>query len=141
MALGAAMIVVDTSVWAAFFNGEDRPEVAMLDDVLRGDEEDVVTVPIVLTEVLMGFRTETGFRRAARMLLRLARLDPTPRTCVAAARLYRTLRGRGVTVRGAVDCLIAVACIETGARLLTLDRDFTHIARHTPLRLARPAVA
>jgi len=135
------MTVVDTSAWAAYFNGEDLPEVALLGDMLRGDEEDVVTVPIVLTEVLMGFRTETGFRRAARMLLRLARLEPTSRTCVDAARLYRNLRRCGVTVRGAADCLIAQACIETGARLLTLDRDFTHIARHAPLKLFHPASA
>jgi predicted nucleic acid-binding protein len=56
---------------------------------------------------------------------------------VSAARLYRNLRARGVTVGGTVDCLIAQACIETNATLLTADRDFDRIAAHTALRLAR----
>ena len=56
---------------------------------------------------------------------------------VRAARLFRTLRGKGVTVRGAVDCVIGQTCLDAGAELLSPDRDFEHIARHTRLRLWR----
>jgi len=52
-----------------------------------------------------------------------------------AAQLFRTLRGRGVTVRGAVDCVIAQVCLDLDVPLLSPDRDFKEIARHTALRL------
>ena len=54
---------------------------------------------------------------------------------VAAARLYRRLRSRGVTVRGTIDCVIAQTCMAAGVELLTTDQDFAAIARHAPLRL------
>jgi predicted nucleic acid-binding protein len=54
---------------------------------------------------------------------------------VAAARLFRALGRQGVTVRGAVDCIIAQTCIAADAELLSGDRDFAAIARRTPLRL------
>jgi hypothetical protein len=54
---------------------------------------------------------------------------------VAAAQLLRSLRRKGVTVRGAVDCIIAQTCIATQVELLRVDRDFEAIARHTRLRL------
>ena len=129
------MMVVDTSVWAAFFNGDASPEVRTLEEVLGDEGDDVVLLPLVLTEVLMGFRTDAGYRRAARLLGRLPMIEPGPEAYVRAAALYRGLRRKGVTARGAVDCLIAQSCIDTGARLLTLDRDFTQIARHAPLSL------
>ena len=52
-----------------------------------------------------------------------------------AARLFRSLRKKGVTVRGAVDCVIAQTCLDTEAELLSPDSDFRQIARHTSLRL------
>ncbi len=132
------MILVDTSVWASYFNGETLPEVAYLDAVLAREQEDIGVIPIVITEVLQGFRSESSFDRTCRLLRRLPLLEPSLDSYIRAARLYRHLRSNGVTVRGAVDCLIAQVCIETGCRLLTLDRDFRLIARHTSLRLARP---
>jgi predicted nucleic acid-binding protein len=62
-------------------------------------------------------------------------IHPTVECHVRAARLFRTLRRKGVTVRGAVDCVIAQTCLDIGAELLSPDADFRHIARHTALRL------
>ena len=59
------MIVVDSNTWADFFNGASNAHVARLDAALA-DEEDVAVLPIIVTEVLQGFRTEQGFRRARR---------------------------------------------------------------------------
>ncbi|MDH3523303.1 MAG: PIN domain nuclease [Acidobacteriota bacterium] len=129
------MIVVDSNAWADFFNGVPTPEVERLDSALEG-EEDLAVLPIIVTEVLQGFRTDTGFRRARRLLCSLPVIHPTLDAHVQAASLYRLLRGKGVTVRGAVDCLIAQTCLDLGASLLSPDADFARIARHTPLRLA-----
>ncbi len=127
------MIVVDTTVWADWFNGRETVEVRRLDQALA-DEEAGLT-PMILTEVLQGFRADSDFDRARAVLMRLPVLELDVDGHVAAAGLFRRLRRRGVTVRGAVDCVIAETCIVAGAELLTGDRDFTAIARHSPLRL------
>lgn len=128
------MIVVDSSTWADFFNGAATPHVERLEAALR-DEEDLAVLPIVLTEVLQGFKTESGFSTARALLLALPVLQPDVDTHVRAANMFRVLRGEGVTIRGAVDCVIAQTCLDYEALLLSRDRDFEHIARYVGLRL------
>ena len=129
--------IVDSNAWADFFNGTPSPHAQRLEEALRG-EEDLAVLPINVTEVLQGFRTDSGFERARRVLVALPVIHAAVDCHVRAARLYRSLRRRGVTVRGAVDCVIAQACLDIDAELLSPDADFEHIARHTPLRLWRP---
>ena len=128
------MMIVDSGAWAAYFNGLATPHAARLNTALR-DEEDLAVLPIIVTEVLQGFRTDHGFEEAESLLVSLPVIHPTLDSHVRAARLFRTLRGKGVTVRGAVDCVIAQACLDLEAQLLSPDRDFEQIARHTSLRL------
>jgi hypothetical protein len=127
------VIVVDTTVWADWFKGTDSPEVDRLG--LAMERHDVGLVPAVLTEVLQGFRAEGDFERARGLLVQLPVLALDVEGHVAAARLFRRLRSRGVTVRGTIDCIIAQTCIAAGAALLSTDHDFAAIARHTSLRL------
>lgn len=137
MAAGSGVIVVDTSVWAAFFNGEETALTTELDRLLAGGEG-VTILPVILMEVLQGFRLDESFDQARHLLTSLPILFPSLETHVLAAHLYRTLRRQGVTVRGTIDCLIAQTCMETGTSLVTGDRDFEFIARHTSLQLHRP---
>jgi len=130
------MMIVDSNTWADFFNGVGTPHVRRLDAAFE-QEEDLTLLPIILTEVLQGFRTDGGFERARRVLISLPLIHPTVDTHVRAARLFRSLRRKGVTVRGAVDCVIAQTCLDFEADLLSPDLDFEQIARHTPLRLCR----
>jgi len=127
------VIVVDTAVWASWFNGTDAPEVDRLDDAL--ERQDAGLVPVILTEVLQGFRAERDFERSRALLVRLPMLGLDVAGHAAAARLFRQLRRKGVTVRGTIDCLIAQTCIVAGVELLSTDHDFAAIARHTALRL------
>jgi predicted nucleic acid-binding protein len=139
MAIGARdtpMMVVDTSIWADFFNGASTPHVERLATALL-EEEDLAVIPVIVTEVLQGFRTAAGFQRVRRVLVSLPAIHPTMDCHVRAALLFRSLRRKGITVRGAVDCVIAQACIDIKAELLSPDADFLHIACHTPLRLWR----
>lgn len=87
---------------------------------------------------VQGFRSETGFAQARNVLIALPSVQPDTDGHVRAARLYRALRAKGVTVRSSADCIIAQACLDTRAELLSPDRDFEKIARHAPLRLWRP---
>jgi predicted nucleic acid-binding protein len=127
------VIVVDTAVWADWFNGTDSPQVDRLGHAV--DRQDAGLVPVILTEVLQGFRTDGDFVRARDLLLGLPLLTLDADGHLEAARLYRRLRTRGVTVRGTIDCIIAQTCIAAGLELLSTDQDFASIARHTPLRL------
>ena len=127
------MIVVDTAVWADWFNGIDSSQVRRLGQAV--DRQDAGLVPVVLTEVLQGFRADRDFVRARDLLLGLPLLALDVDGHVEAARLYRRLRASGVSVRGTIDCIIAQTCITAGAELLSTDQDFAAIARHTPLRL------
>ncbi len=131
------MTIVDSSTWADFFNGVESPHAQRLDEALQ-EEEDLGVIPIILTEVLQGFRTDAGFQRALGVLTALPVMQPTVDCHVRAARLFRSLRKRGVTVRGAVDCVIAQVCLDIEAELLSPDADFERIAGHTGLRLWRP---
>lgn len=131
------MMIVDSNAWVDYFNGFDSLHVERLDLALER-EEDLATLPIILTEVLQGFRSDSGFEQARRLLTSLPTLHPTADCHVRAARLFRSLRRKGVTVRGAVDCVIAQFCLDVEAQLLSPDGDFEYIARHTPLRLWHP---
>jgi predicted nucleic acid-binding protein len=67
--------------------------------------------------------------RETRLLRRwLRRLDP-----LAVVEHYVALRKLGLTVRKAIDCLIAAWCIEHGVPLLHADRDFLPFVRHRGL--------
>ena len=128
-------MLVDTTVWADWFNGHQTPQVARLDTAL--DEEDAGLTMLILTEVLQGFRRDSDFERARQRLGRLPMLALDAEGHIHAAQLYRRLRKRGITIRGTVDCLIAQTCIGADVELLSTDDDFAVIARHTPLRLWR----
>jgi predicted nucleic acid-binding protein len=54
---------------------------------------------------------------------------------VEAARNYRRLRARSVTVRGTIDVIIATRCLLDGYRLLHSDRDFHPFEEHLGLRV------
>jgi predicted nucleic acid-binding protein len=43
---------------------------------------------------------------------------------LGAAKIYRTLRRKGITIRNSVDCMIASVAIENDILLLHNDRDF-----------------
>ena len=131
----SSLIFVDSSVWIAYFNGTAEPHANRLDEALRAGES-ICIADVVLTEVLQGFRRDRDFELARKTLAGVDRLVLSYTTYVNAARLFRRLRARGVTPK-TVDCIVAQACIETGAPLLTMDSDFGAIARHSRLRLLR----
>jgi hypothetical protein len=128
------MILVDTSVWADYFNGRETPETATLDKILSTDE--IVIGDIILAEVLQGFRSDPDYEAARQALMRLRQVAMlNPELAVQSARNYRQLRKAGITIRKTLDCLIATYCIENQVELLHCDRDFDPCAWHLGLRV------
>jgi predicted nucleic acid-binding protein len=58
------------------------------------------------------------------------------KVAIQAAKNFRALRRRGITVRKTIDTVIATRCIESGYVLLHNDRDFNVFAKHLGLRVA-----
>ena len=119
------MLVVDSSVWIDFFAGAERPTTEMLEALLDHGEVRIVVPDLVLFEVLRGFRHERDHRDALRLMESLSIESVGGEDlAVAAAQHYRGLRAAGITVRSAIDVLVASFCIERDYALLHRDRDF-----------------
>ncbi len=124
------MILVDTSAWIEVFRKPPR-----LDLLAVGGLDEVVTCLPVVQEVLQGFRDEAAFRVAREAMLSLPCVEsPLDQARFEeAAGLYRAARRAGLTVRSSTDCLIAACAIRHGITVLHRDRDFSAIARVSPL--------
>jgi predicted nucleic acid-binding protein len=129
------VILVDSSVWIDYFRGVSTPQSDRL-DILLGTEP-LAIGDIILAEVLQGFDQERDFNQALRLLAPLVQVDIAGhQIAVQAARNFRLLRVRGLTVRKTIDTLIATRCIEDEFSLLYSDRDFEPFVEHLGLTSA-----
>lgn len=120
-------VLVDTSVWVDFFNQYPSREADLLARLIE-DEAEIVTCGVVIAEFFQGLRKASSPALLERHFRDMECLSPRePETYFAAALLYRELRGRGVTVRSTIDCLIVRLAAEHGVLLLSKDRDITSI--------------
>ncbi|RQR47803.1 PIN domain nuclease [Burkholderia sp. Bp9126] len=130
------MTLVDSSVWIDYFRGKVSPETDKLDGLLGN--EMLLSGDLIVAEVLQGFSAESEFNVARQLMttrLNVVSLVGTD-NAVQAARNYRDLRARRVTVRKTIDTLIATYCIENGVSLLYSDRDFDPFVQYLGLRSA-----
>lgn len=126
------MIVVDSSVWIDFLNGRKAPHVRRLLTALGADE--IVVGDLMLCEVLQGLRSERAAQEVEALLRRFAIVPMAGEAiAVAAARNFRHLRRRGITIRKTIDLLIGTWCIENRGPLLHNDSDFHVMARYLEL--------
>jgi hypothetical protein len=131
------MILVDSSVWVDYFNGQATRETDLLDDLLG--TEPVAIGDLILAEVLQGFRSDADYDAAKELLASLTTYDLLGAAlAVKTADNYRALRKRGITVRKTADAIIATFCIERRTPLLYSDRDFDPFVRHLGLKPALP---
>jgi predicted nucleic acid-binding protein len=126
------LILVDSGVWIDYFRGLSSAETDRLDDLLG--RTPVAIGDIILTEVLQGFTNERDFNRAMRLLGTLECIVLSrPGSAIQAARNFRLLRAKGITVRKTIDTIIATRCIEDKIALLFSDRDFWPFVDHLGL--------
>lgn len=129
------MILVDSSVWIDYFRGVATPQADRLDGLLG--REPLAIGDIILTEILQGFTSDRDFDKGLRLLTSLTLIEIGGRDiAVQAARNFRALRARGITVRKTVDTLIATRCIADGLPLLYGDRGFDPFVEHLGLAAA-----
>lgn len=129
------MILVDSCVWIDFFRGTTTPQTERLDALLGS--QPLMVGDLILTEVLQGFANEREFNQAKKLLQALDLVDLCGQeTAIQAARNFRVLRAKGVTIRKTIDTIIATKCIESDFALLFSDRDFEPFVEHLGLRSA-----
>ena len=130
------MIVVDSSVWIDFLNGRHLAHVRKLRT--RLGTEEIIIGDLMLCEVLQGLENEAAARAVEGFLRRFDIVSMAgDAIAVVAARNFRHLRRRGITVRKTIDLLIGTWCIENRVPLLHNDRDFVPMARHLGLLQAQ----
>jgi len=126
------VIVVDSSVWIDFLNGRNARHVQKLRAILGRDE--VIVGDLMLCEVLQGLDSERAAREVEALLRRFEIVPMAgDAIAIAAARNFRSLRRRGITVRRTIDLLIGTWCIEHRTPLLHNDSDFRPMARYLGL--------
>jgi len=128
------LILVDSSVWIDYFNGNSTEAVEYLEVALG--KEDLIIGDLILTEVLQGFKSDKDFDTAKDLLTsfdvhNLLNED----IAIKSADNFRILRKKGLTVRKTIDVIIATYCIEHHISLLHADKDFTPFANHLGLRI------
>ncbi|MGB8887304.1 MAG: PIN domain nuclease [Candidatus Korobacteraceae bacterium] len=126
------MILVDSSVWVDFFSSSPGRGGGELRRMIE-DSEPVALPGVMVTEVLQGFTRDA--RAIEQFLRQFDLLEPRGfETYRAAAAIYRTARGKGISLT-TIDSLIAAIALEHNASVFTLDKDFSRIALVTRLAL------
>lgn len=129
------MIVPDTTAWVEYLRGSGSPLHLVMRSLID-EGEDLATTGIILMELLAGASSTEDASRIRDTLLEYPVLPLLGTSGYEeAARVYRTCRAEGETVRQATDCLIAAVAMAADAVVLHGDRDFEVIARHTELRV------
>ncbi len=131
------MIMVDSSVWIDYFNGQLTWQTNLLDNLLS--DVPVIIGDLILTEVLQGFRSDAEYESAKSYLSAVAFHQMGGyHVAVQSALNYRILRKKGVTVRKTIDIIIGTYCILEGLPLLHDDRDFDPMVSHLSLKVFAP---
>jgi predicted nucleic acid-binding protein len=130
------MMLVDTSVWIDFFNGNNSDiKVQTLINALK-QGIDIYITDIILTEILQGIKEENRYTVVKNSILTLKFAHALNfETYIHASDIFRNCRKSGITVRKTIDCLIAAIAIENNLPLLCKDNDFINIAKVVGLRL------
>jgi len=131
-------LFADTSVWSLAFrrdSPEGIPEVAALIQAL-GEGDFVLSTGLVLQELLQGFAGPKARDLILDRFSAITFIGPSRDDHVHAAELKNHCRSNGVQI-ATVDALLAQLCISHDLTMLTTDRDFVHVARHSPLRIWR----
>ena len=131
-------VLVDTSAWVEYLRGTGSQYHLWIRHALETGDPLGWTDPI-LYELTAGARSAEHASQLRGLLLRGPLLGVAGlQDWEDAARLYRSARARGMTVRSTVDCVIAAVALRTATPVLALDRDFSVLADISDLELLEP---
>ncbi|SNB44940.1 PIN domain-containing protein [Geobacter sp. DSM 9736] len=126
-----AKVLIDTSVWIDFFRKQQPVHGAVVDLL---DSDSVCCIGLILGELMQGAKSERELSVIRDFVHVFQFLPESPSLWEKAGQMAYTLRRKGITV-GLADCYIAVAAIEAGAQLFSLDGHFEVIREHSRISL------
>lgn len=123
---------MDSSLWIDSFRSATGPAGKELGRLIE-EEVALAVTGVVVTEVVQGFIRDAS--SVEHYLAKFDMLEPQGfSTYLNAAAIFRTARSKGISL-ATIDALIAAVALEYDAVVFTLDKDFSHVARITSLRL------
>lgn len=119
-------VLIDTSVWIAYFKDTDKRLTARVDDVLTRSE---VYVPkVVIAELIQGAMTEKEIAVIEDFVNAFTIIDQTADTWLKAGRLSFSMKKKGITVH-IIDCYIAILAGQHNCSIFSLDEHFKSIQK------------
>ena len=127
------MYLVDTSVWIGYMRDEETEATDRLAEI--GERGHLFGITgVIHQEGLQGAASQPKFDYLAEFMGSQTFYNPEDpiESYKEAALIYFRCRRAGVTIRSAIDCLIARVAIEHELILLHDDRDFENMAAVIP---------
>ena len=125
-------VIVDTSIWIAYFKDTDPALTEKIDGLLTFS--DIYVPKVVIAELIQGAKTEKEISVIEDFVEAFDVIDQTENTWLKAGRLSFSMKRKGITVH-IVDCYIAVIANENNCKIMTLDEHFKGIKKYIPLEL------
>lgn len=126
-------VLIDTSVWIAYFQAQAPAGVLEKVDELLSDS-DIHVPKIVLAELIQGAHSEKNLEVILEFVEAFTIIGESADTWMEAGRLSFTLKKKGKTINLA-DCYIAVLAKEHKCSVMTLDKHFKEIQKETGLKM------
>lgn len=125
-------ILIDTSIWIAYFKASNPAIVELVENIMTVAE---ICVPrVVLAELTQGARTEQEVFAIGEFVGAFTILDQKDETWDKTGKLSFQMKRKGISI-SLVDCYIAVIANENQCKLLTLDKHFKEIKRFIKIEL------
>ena len=131
------MILVDTSVWIDFIEGNDHWTKERLKEKIN-ERESIAYTDLILLEIIQGIRHGNDRKELDQYFSNFILLNHPRSSILLAAEIYQELQRKGIKIRSIIDCLIAAISIETGAVIFHKDRDYDYIAKYYPIITEKP---
>jgi tRNA(fMet)-specific endonuclease VapC len=124
-------VIIDTSVWIAYFKENNRLFAEKVDQLLTHSE---IFVPkVVLAELIQGSRSEKEISVIAEFIDAFQVIDQTKETWLEAGRLSYSMKRKGTTIH-LMDCYIAIQALENQCRIFSLDQHFKQIGQFIKIK-------
>ncbi|NLV66147.1 MAG: PIN domain-containing protein [Spirochaetes bacterium] len=129
-------LLIDTSVWSEALRRKDK-SLNSSESVIRkiiDNNDEIVVTGIILQEILSGISNPKLFAEIKKILNDFSYLETVKDDYIYAAELRNKCRQKGITA-GSFDFLIASVAIRNKLILVTFDKDFINISKHTKLKI------
>ena len=127
-------LVADSTAWIAFYRTDESQLQQAMIIALR--QHTLLVPDLVLFEVLRGIDSEKQAKAVVREFESFECIEIGGReNALLAAKNYRELRSKSITVRGTVDLLIGTWCLANHIPLIHDDRDFVGFEKYLGLKV------